>query len=117
MKKLNSNQVIKIITSVLPDDSVLYATCQNYYGFYLSSEDFENDNEFAHQESCESFENFIFRVVCMLVQKGHDECKEMKKQGVTEIWDYSHAQDIEINAAIYVPEVNFEIKSPNHQSA
>jgi hypothetical protein len=115
MNKLTDSQVITAIQNVLPVDSILQKEGHEIHVFSIL-EDFENYKETVRQDYNESFNDFIYRVICVLFENANTIEKEMIKNGVTNHYDFMDNNDVIINAAIHLGTVSFYNSVPSSSS-
>jgi hypothetical protein len=110
--KLNNNQIVLAITKVLPDCSILYQNNTNYYTYFEDIEAFQNSEDFSIQEFNEDFGEFLYRTIVKLIIEANQVSEQMKADGVTDSWDYAFEQRVEINASLFIPDVDFSKSVP-----
>jgi hypothetical protein len=110
--KLNNNQILLAITKVLPSCSILYQNNTNYYTFFENIESFNNGEDFTVQDFHEDFGDFLYRTIVELIIEANKVSEQMKADGVTDSWDYAFEQRVEINASLFIPDVDFSKSVP-----
>lgn len=108
--KLTPEQTITAITCVLPEEGILYKS--DTYVFYKDEKGYEEMMEFSIQHHDESFEDFIYRTISLLILEEVKTTDEMQKKGGFVSEDFMAASGVQIDAAIHLVMIDFNKLQP-----